>query len=72
MAKFIINSTSTAAVRKDEVTALTIAQTGPDKFTLDVRTIRETLLLPGIGFEDGATLAEVQGKAAAILAALEE
>lgn len=72
MAKFIVNSTNTVAVRKEEVTALIITQDAPAKFVLNVRTVRETSLVPGLGFEEGATLQAVQAKAAVIIAALEE
>lgn len=58
MAKFIVNSTNTAAVRKDEVVALIISQ-GKNQYLLDIRTVRETALFPNIGFEQAATLQEV-------------
>jgi hypothetical protein len=70
MAKFIVNSTNTVAVRKDEVVALIISQ-GKNQYLLDIRTIRETALSPNVGFEQAATLPDVQAKAAAILVALE-
>jgi len=70
MAKFIINSTNTAAVRKDDVVALIISQE-KTQYLLDIRTIRETALFPNVGFEQAATLQDIQAKAAAVLAALE-
>lgn len=70
MAKFIVNSTNTAAVRKDDVVALLISR-DKDQYLLDIRTIRETALFPNVGFEQAATLPDVQAKAAAILVALE-
>lgn len=75
MANFIINSTSTSAIRKEAVVALNINEVTKGSppssvFELTVKVHREHF--NNIVFEVDTTLEGIQAKAATLLAALEE
>jgi hypothetical protein len=79
MAKFIINSTSDVAVRKEQVKALAVDYDAgtegetprPASYNLRIHFTQGTGFDPML-FETDVTLVGIQSKAATVLAALEE
>ena len=69
MAKFIVNSTNTTAVRIEQINSLVIGEDALEGWYLYLggENIPKSIL-----FEKGATLEEIQTKAAAVIATLEE
>lgn len=65
--EYVVNTTQTAAARKDRVVGLFITQPGPGKFTLNLRTDSLNDLPPNLTFEEDTTLQGIQAKAATLL-----